>query len=119
LGRVDAVFDGAAFRGFGAALRDTARRGVLFAFARRADADVPEARRAFDRAAFLLEALRAGRDVRRRAAEDFRELWRDFAWAFRPVFREDAFALRFAITNVLSASPALPGRPEASLTVYS
>jgi hypothetical protein len=100
-------------------LRDTARRGVLFACARRADADAPEARRAFGRAAFLLEALRAGRDVRRCPADDFRELWRDFAWVLRPAFRLGAFALRFAITSVLSASPALPGRPEASLTVYS
>jgi hypothetical protein len=62
------------------------------------------AARVFGRAVFRDEALRAGRDVRFRAPADFCELRRDFAWVVRPAFRVPAFALRFAITDVLSAS---------------
>ena len=63
----------------------------------------------------VLRAARAfGRAVRLRAV-DFLELWRDFAFragrdafrfafllVLRPALRVPAFALRFAITNVLS-----------------
>jgi hypothetical protein len=78
---------------FGAALRD-------FGAVLRARVTVLRAARAF------------GRAVRRRAF-DLPALWRDFRCraaapfarrrVLRPAFRVPAFALRFAITNVLSA----------------
>jgi hypothetical protein len=70
---------------------------------------VLRAARAFGRAAFRAEALRPGRDA-------FRV---PFLLVLRRAFCVPDFALRFAITNVLSAlSRLLPRRPEASLTVY-
>ncbi|MEO5740998.1 MAG: hypothetical protein ABIS29_10430 [Vicinamibacterales bacterium] len=77
-----AVRFGAALRRFGAALRDA------FAALRAA--------RAFGRAVFLVDDLRAGRDAFRVA----------FLMVLRRAVRVPAFALRFDITNVLSASPA-------------
>jgi len=73
--------------------------------------------RAFGRVRFRGEALRAVRDGGRLAL-DFFELRRDFIWLFRPDLRVPAFALRFAITGVLSAPGRRSVRPRASLTVY-
>jgi len=61
--------------------------------------------RAFDLTALREAPLRADRLGTRRVAVFF---------LLRAAFRAAAFALRFAITDVLSASQ----RPEASLTVY-
>jgi hypothetical protein len=82
-GRAGAVRFVAVARDFGAALRDR------FAVVRAA--------RAFGRAAFRAEALRAGRDALRVA----------LLVVLPAAFLLPAFALRFAITNVLSASRVL------------
>jgi hypothetical protein len=106
----DARRAAAEVRGRAARLGDALRRAALrvargFGRAvRRRVPDFPEVRRDV---AFRAEALRAGRDARRRSLA-LPELWRDFAFlrALRPAFRVRVFALRFAITEVLSAAPA-------------
>ena len=86
----------ARLRDFGAPLR-AERAAVL------------RAARAFGRAAFRAEALRPGRDA-------FRV---PFLLVLRRAFCVPDFALRFAITNVLSARPVFSTeRPEETLTVY-
>jgi hypothetical protein len=93
---------GAALRAGFFAARDTARRAGLSAAARRAEAEAPLARRR-GRAAFRAAALRAGFAALRREAVFRAEALRVVPFGLlRPAFRLAAFALRFAITDVLS-----------------